>query len=97
VGNFQKRFADLMIKLQSSHDYQDRLSYLQGKIAHDSLKVFFSTQELYYHIVIDEFITVIQSANDSLIQANMSTTQIVFMIFLAFQIVILFVIRGKLI
>lgn len=59
--------------------------------------MFLATQELYYDIVIEKLISVIQNTYTTYIASYAQTTEVLFLVFLAFQIVILLILRGKLI
>lgn len=59
--------------------------------------MFLATQELYYDIVIEKLISVIHDTYTTHIDAFAYTTEVLFLVFLAFQIVILLILRGKLI
>lgn len=59
--------------------------------------MFLATQELYYDIVIEKLISVIQNTYTTYIASYAQNTEVLFLVFLAFQIVILLILRGKLI
>lgn len=60
-------------------------------------EIFFSTQELYYSSVIDKTIAKIQTVFNEYLGTYSSTTESVFILFLCFQVVMLFYLRQTLI
>ena len=58
---------------------------------------FFSTQELYLHQLIDKFVVVVADTLSSVVNAYSQTSQIVFFVFLLFQILVMLHLRVRLI
>lgn len=62
-----------------------------------SLMTFFSTQELYFGKIIDKLVSVFEQTNSDYITVYNSITQVVFLVFLAVQLIMLLILRSRLI
>lgn len=88
LGSFQKRFADLLIKVSLPVDtLSDRMSFLVDINPTDgfnasSMQLYFSTQELYLHRIIDQYIDSIGSTLSTSTDSSSQTIQLVYLIFL---------------
>ena len=102
IGNFHKRFSDLFIEInQPTVNLAQRMSTLTQQspsgLSPPTIQLYFSTQELYLHRIIDTFIDVTKETFSSSTSSYSSIVLTIFLIFIAIQALILLLLRNRLI